>query len=144
MVKKNLFATLSVYFLILATPALAECMAIGFREGEEPKNPIYTIQSCAAAEDIVDHFRLSNPDWYGDIPFAEDDVAIKVTFANEDAKKLLPWNDSEYWYYSGSCSAFEEGQLIVMSEVKLEKLCCDLGPVRSVQCGLGGTRLIEY
>jgi hypothetical protein len=44
-----------------------DCVAIAFRTGEEPINPVYRILSCRPAKEVVDQFRDSNPNWYGNI-----------------------------------------------------------------------------
>lgn len=120
--------------------AMADCMAIGFA-GEPPQNPKYRIISCSHASIVIDQFRESNPAWYGNITFSEDDVAVRVTFANDDARRLM-FSEFSYWYYSGGCGDFSPGQILDDSEI--DNRCCDVGPVRDVQCGLGGERLVSF
>jgi hypothetical protein len=142
MFKQSTIVLIAAITTAIPLSASAECMAIAFRTGEEPKNPIYKVLSCRPAKEVIDQLRQSNRNWYGDIQYRAGDVAISVSASNEDATKYLG-SGSEYWHFASGCSDFPEGRLLVLNELKLDSRCCDLGPVRDVQCGLGGKRLLE-
>ncbi len=141
MSKSNSFLVLSVAISLLTNQAYAECIYLGFSEEEFPHNPIYRIASCTPAQQIVTQRRENNPDWYGEISIAAMDVAIRVTHANDDARKLLP-EDSEYWYFDAGCEQFNPGALLL--NANLDDWCCDVGPVQDVQCALGGKKLLSF
>jgi hypothetical protein len=120
-------------------PARADCMAKGFSEKDFPRNPIYEVVSCGRAEPVVELLRQSNPTWFGTFSYADADVVITVRAANDDARKLM-WRDTEYWYYPSGCGSIREGMRFVQPD--LRALCCDVGPVRSLPCGVGGKQLL--
>ena len=125
---------------LLALSALADCVAIGFVKGELPRNPVYEVISCRPAMEIVELLRQSDPGWFGTFTYSEDDVVITVKAANEDARKLM-WKDTEYWYYSSGCSAVAVGARFARPELRV--LCCDVGPVRDLPCGVGGKEILR-
>lgn len=131
--------------MLAAAPfsGLADCAVTAVRVGKEPKNPVYEVLGCSSAKAVIDERRMAEPNWYGDITYQESDVAIHVTYANEDARILLNWSYSEYWYSPNGCSSFPAGKLLSLNAANMESRCCDIGPVRDVQCGLGGKRLLE-
>jgi hypothetical protein len=137
-------ALVSVYGALVAltccASANADCYAKAFREEEIPRNPIYEAVSCGPAEPVVELLRQSNPTWYGTFSYAEGDVVITVKAANDDARKLM-WRATEYWYFASGCGNVREGMRFVQPE--LEDLCCDVGPVRSLPCGVGGKQLLR-
>jgi hypothetical protein len=128
------FATLS-----FAAPAYADCVAQGFLEGDFPRNPIYEVVSCGPAEPVVELLRQSDPAWFGTFSYAEGDVVVTVKATNDDARKLMR-GDTEYWYYASGCGSIREGMRFVQPELK--ELCCDVGPVRDLPCGVGGKQLL--
>lgn len=128
------FATLS-----LAASAYADCVAKGFLEENFPHNPIYEVVSCGPAEPVVELLRQSDPARFGAFSYAEGDVVVTVRAANDDARKLM-WRDIEYWYYASGCGGIREGMRFVQPE--LRELCCDVGPARSLPCGVGGKQLL--
>jgi hypothetical protein len=117
----------------------ADCVARGFTESEFPREPIYEVVSCGPAEPIVELLRQSDPSWYGTFSYAEGDVVITVRPANDDARKLM-WREVEYWYYPSGCARVREGDRFRRPE--LRELCCDVGPVRDLPCGVGGKQLL--
>lgn len=104
-----------------------------------PENPVYEVVSCGPAETVVESLRESDSDWFGAFTYAEGDVAIEVRAANEDARKLM-WSESEYWYFRSGCDGIQPGARI--EDPVLAVTCCDLGPVSSLPCGVGGTELL--
>ena len=128
------FATIS-----LAASAHADCVAKGFPEKGVPRNPIYEVVSCGPAESIVELLRQSDPAWFGTFSYAEGDVVVTVRAANDDARKLM-WRDIEYWYYASGCGGIREGMRFVQPALK--ELCCDVGPVQDLPCGVGGKQLL--
>lgn len=125
---------------LLVTSADADCIAKGFRKGEFPRNPIYEVVACGPAEPVVELLRESNPDWFGAFSYSDGDVVITVKAANDDARKLM-WQDIEYWYYPSGCTNVRAGVRFVRPE--LRELCCDVGPVKSLPCGVGGKQLLR-
>jgi hypothetical protein len=139
---KVAFATCAaITSCLLASSADADCVAKGFRKGEEfPRNPIYEVVACGPAEPVVELLRQSNPGWFGAFSYSDGDVVITVKAANDDARKLM-WRDIEYWYYPSGCTNIRSGIRFVRPE--LRELCCDVGPVRSLPCGVGGKQLLR-
>jgi hypothetical protein len=125
--------------LSLGASAYADCVAKGFLEDDFPHNPIYEVVSCGRAEPVVELLKQSNPTWFGTFSYAEGDVVVTVRAANDDARKLM-WGDIEYWYYPSGCGSIREGMRFVRPE--LRELCCDVGPVRNLPCGVGGKQLL--
>jgi hypothetical protein len=126
---------------LLAPSADADCVAKGFRKGEEfPRNPLYEVVACGPAEPVVELLRQSNPGWFGSFSYADGDVVITVKAANDDARKLMG-RDVEYWYYPSGCTNIRTGIRFVRPE--LRELCCDVGPVQSLPCGVGGKQLLR-
>jgi hypothetical protein len=119
--------------------AHADCIAKAFPDGEFPHNPIYEVVSCGPAEPVVELLRQSDPAWFGTFSYTEGDVVVTVRAANDDARKLM-WKDVEYWYYPFGCGRIRGGMRFVQPE--LRELCCDVGPVRSLPCGVGGKQLL--
>jgi hypothetical protein len=119
--------------------AHADCIAKGFSEEDFPRNPIYEVVSCGPAEPVVELLRQSNPAWFGAFTYTDADVVITVRAANDDARKLM-WRDIEYWYYPSGCGSVRKGMRFVQPD--LTELCCDVGPVRSLPCGVGGKQLL--
>jgi hypothetical protein len=117
----------------------ADCVAKGFRVGDLPRNPIYEVIQCGPAERVVELLRQSDPAWFGTFTYADGDVVITVKAANDDAQRLM-WRANEYWYYASGCGSIREGMRLVQPE--LRELCCDVGPVRSLPCGVGGKQLL--
>ena len=117
----------------------ADCIAKAFPENIFPHNPTYEVVSCGPAEPVVEKLRQSNPAWFGTFSYAEGDVVITVKAANEDARKLMRL-EIEYWYYPSGCVNVREGTRFVKPELK--ELCCDVGPVRDLPCGVGGKQLL--
>lgn len=135
-----LAASAALAIFLLASPADADCIAKGFRQGEFPRNPIYEVVACGPAEPVVELLRQSNPSWFGAFPYSDGDVVITVKAINDDARKLMS-RDTEYWYYSSGCAKVRAGIRFVRPE--LRELCCDVGPVRSLPCGVGGKQLLK-
>ena len=125
---------------LLASSAGADCIAKEFRKGEFPRNPIYEVVACGPAEPVVELLRQSNPGWFGAFSYSDGDVVITVKAANDDARKLM-WRDTEYWYYPSGCTNVRAG--IRFFRPELRELCCDVGPVRSLPCGVGGKQLLK-
>lgn len=132
---------ITIVTAIVTTQAFSECIAIGFPEDQIPKNPIYKILSCSHASSVVDQLRKNDPNWYGEISYTSTDSALRITYSNEDARRLMG-QEFRYWYYPLGCGSFEDGQTLL--SVELEEKCCDVGPVRDVQCGLGGIKLTNF
>ena len=134
-------------FLIVGLLALnldgaeAECIYMGFREGDVPQNPVYRILQCDLAEKVIDEFRKERPGWYGEISYSKDDMIVTVTHANEDARRLM-FREKEYWYSTKSCENFRVGEQV--KNVEKKELCCDVGPVRHVHCAAGGIRVLNH
>jgi hypothetical protein len=126
--------------LSLDAPSHAECRATGFPNRDFPRNPIYEVVSCGAAEPVVESLRRSDPAWFGTFSYAEGDVVVTVRAANDDARRLMP-RDIEYWYYSAGCGNIRAGMRLVRPELRV--LCCDVGPVRDLPCGVGGKQLLK-
>lgn len=125
---------------LLASSADADCIAKEFRKEEFPRNPIYEVVACGPAEPVVELLRQSNPGWFGAFSYSDGDVVITVKAANDDARKLM-WRDTEYWYYPSGCTNVRAG--IRFFRPELRELCCDVGPVRSLPCGVGGKQLLK-
>ncbi len=125
---------------LLGSEVHADCIAKAFRAGEVPDNPIYRVMSCGSAERVVEQRREENPTWYGTFVYAENDVVLTVVAANEDARNLM-WEDSEHWYFASGCEEVEIGTTI--ERPRLSELCCDVGPVSSLPCGVGGKTLLK-
>ena len=125
---------------LLASSAYADCVAKGFRKQDFPRNPIYEVVACGPAEPIVESLRQSRPDWFGTFSYSDGDVVITVKAANDDARKLMD-RDIEYWYYPSGCTNVRAGMRF--KRPKLRGLCCDVGPVRDLPCGVGGTQLLR-
>ena len=125
--------------LPLGASAYADCVAKAFLEADVPRNPVYEVISCGPAEPVVELLRQSDPAWFGTFSYAEGDVVVTVKAANDDARKLM-WREIEYWYYPSGCSSILEGMRFVKPQLK--ELCCDVGPVRSLPCGVGGKQLL--
>jgi hypothetical protein len=123
----------------LAPPAFADCVAMAFREGEAPTKPVYEVISCDPAEKVVEFLRSSDSNWYGTFTYSQGDVVITIRAANDDAQKLMR-EDIEYWYYPSRCDGVHQGMRI--EQPVLTQLCCDLGPVTSLPCGIGGKQLL--
>ena len=124
----------------LAFSADADCVAKGFRKGDFPRNPIYEVVACGPAEPVVELLRQSDPDWFGAFSYSDADVVITVKAANDDARKLM-WRDIEYWYFPSGCTNIRTGIRFVRPE--LRELCCDVGPVQGLPCGVGGKQLMR-
>jgi len=124
----------------LGVSARADCVATGFPKGDLPHNPIYEVVSCGPAEPIVESLRRSDPAWFGTFSYAEEDVVVTVRAANDDARKLIR-RDIEYWYYTLGCASIRQGMRFVQPELRI--LCCDVGPVRDLPCGVGGKQLLS-
>ena len=112
----------------------ADCIA----KLDTPK-PIYEVVACGPAEPIVETLRQSKPDWFGTFSYSEIDTVITVKAANSDARKRM-WDEREYWYYASGCVDIRVGMHFVRPQLK--ELCCDVGPVSSLPCGVGGTQLL--
>jgi hypothetical protein len=125
---------------LLASSADADCLVKGLRKGEFPRNPIYEVVACGPAEPIVELLRQSNPGWFGAFSYSDGDVVITVKAANDDARKLMS-RDIEYWYYPSGCTNVRAGIRFVRPE--LRELCCDVVPVQSLPCGVGGKQLLK-
>ena len=121
--------------------AEAECMYKGFREGDAPQNPVYQVLQCDLAKKVIDEFRKERPGWFGEISYSKDDMIVTVTYANEDAQRLM-WQETEHWYSTKSCNNFQVGGLV--KNVEKKELCCDVGPVQNVHCAAGGIQVIYY
>jgi len=121
------------------TSVYADCIAKAFSEKDFPPNPIYEVVSCGPAEPVVELLRQSHPAWFGTFSYADGDVVVTVRAANDDARRLMR-RDVEYWYYPSGCGSIREGMRFVQPE--LRELCCDVGPVRSLPCGVGGKQLL--
>ena len=119
--------------------AHADCIAKGFYKENFPRNPIYEVVSCGPAESVVELLRQSNPAWFGSFSYADADVVVTVKAANDDARKLMS-RHIEYWYYPSGCASIREGMRFVQPD--LRELCCDVQPVRSLPCGVGGKQLL--
>ena len=125
--------------LSLAVSAYADCATKGFPKEDFPRNPIYEVVSCGRAEAVVELLRKSDPGWFGTFSYAEGDVVVTVRAANDDARKLMR-REIEYWYYASGCGSIREGMRFVRPEFR--ELCCDVGPVRDLPCGVGGKQLL--
>jgi hypothetical protein len=125
---------------MLTFSADADCIAKGFPKGHFPRNPIYEVVACGPAEPVVELLRQSNPDWFGKFSYSAADVVITVKAANADARKLM-WREIEYWYYPSGCTNVRAGMRFVRP--KLHELCCDVGPVSHLPCGVGGKQLLK-
>ncbi len=119
--------------------AHAECAAKAFSEEDFPHNPVYAVVSCGPAEPVVELLRQADPGWYGTFSYADGDVVVTVRADNDDARKLM-WRDIEYWFYPSGCGSIREGMRFVQPD--LRELCCDVGPVRDLPCGVGGKQLL--
>jgi hypothetical protein len=122
--------------LLCCASARADCIA-----KLHPKNdyPIYEVVSCGPAEPIVEMRRQSKPEWFGTFSYAESDVVVTVKAANKAARKRM-WEELEYWYYPSGCTNIREGMRFARPQLK--ELCCDVGPVSTLPCGVGGTQLL--
>ena len=129
----------AVFFTVCAS-ARADCVAQAFRSDDFPDDPIYEVVSCGPASLVVEKLREANPNWFGTFTYSLDDVVVTVAAANEDARRLM-WADIEHWYYPGGCSDIREGMLFYRPQ--LSELCCDVGPVSTLPCGVGGKTLME-
>lgn len=130
----GILATLS-----LAVSAYAACVTKGFPEEGFPRNAIYEVVSCGRAEAVVELLRKSDPAWFGTFSYAEGDVVVTVRAANDDARKLMR-REIEYWYYASGCGSIREGMRFVQPEFR--EVCCDVGPLRDLPCGVGGKQLL--
>ena len=117
----------------------ADCIAPYFSKGKHPRNPVYEVVSCGPAEPIVELLRQSRPTWYGTFSYAAEDVVITVKAANDDARKLMR-EATEYWYFPSGCANVREG--IHFTKPNLMDLCCDVGPLSTLPCGVGGKQLL--
>jgi hypothetical protein len=125
--------------LSCAASVKADCIAQVFPKGQNPRNPSYEVVACGPAEPIVERLRKSRPDWYGVFSYAAGDVVITVRAANEDARKLMR-EDTEYWFFPSGCHEVREGMRL--TRPKLRELCCDVGPLSTLPCGVGGKELL--
>lgn len=125
--------------LLCCVSAHADCFAKAFPEAEVPRNPIYEVVACGPAEPVVELLRQSDPDWFGKLSYDDGDVVVTVSAANSDARKRM-WRDVEYWYYPSGCGRIREGMRFAQPELK--ELCCDVGPLRDLPCGVGGKQLL--
>jgi hypothetical protein len=105
----------------------------------DTRKPIYEVVVCGPAEPIVETLRQSRPDWFRTISYTEADVVITVRAVNADARKRMR-KEMEYWYYPSGCANIRVGMRFLRPE--LQELCCDVGPVSSLPCGVGGTQLL--
>jgi hypothetical protein len=117
--------------------ARADCMA---KIHSQFGRPVYEVVACGPAEPIVEMLRESQGDRLGKFTYAEQDVVITVKAANNAARERM-WQDQEYWYYAAGCSAIREG--MQFTRPTLEELCCDVLPINTLPCGVGGTRLLS-
>jgi hypothetical protein len=118
--------------------AYADCIARVILES--PRNRIYEVVSCGPAEPVVELLRRSDPASFGTFSYAQGDVVITVKAANDDARELM-LRDIEYWYYASGCGSIRGG--LRFAQPELRELCCDIGPVRSLPCGVGGKQLLS-
>ena len=119
--------------------ASADCIALLPPKGSYSHRPIYEVVSCGPAEPVVELLRQSNPAKFGTFSYAEGDVAITVKAANSDARKLM-WQETEIWYYPSGCAGVRAGMRFLRP--KLSELCCDVWPVNTLPCGVGGRQLM--
>jgi hypothetical protein len=119
--------------------ANADCIATAFPKGKFPRSPIYEVVACGPAEPVVELLRKSNPAWFGTFTYADGDVVVTVRAANEDARKLMR-EETEYWYYALGCANVRDGMRLVRPQ--LRELCCDVGPLSNLPCGVGGKQLL--
>ena len=131
----------SVLFVvsICSTSSHADCVARAFKGGI-PDNPVYQIEECTDAYDVIERFRAMDPSWFGDVQLSNNDVALIIKPVNKDARALLG-REQGVWYYSEGCDLIEAG--IRLRKPRLKELCCDVGPITSPHCALGGTRLLD-
>jgi hypothetical protein len=122
--------------LCCSVPARADCIAKLHAKNDRP---VYEVVSCGPAEPIVEKLRQSRPDWFGKFSYAESDVVLTVRAANSAARKRM-WEETEYWYYPSGCMSILEGMRFARPQLK--ELCCDVGPVNTLPCGIGGTQLL--
>ena len=131
--------------LILFTPvsALAECMAIGIyrQPGDRPPpRPKYKIVECVPASEVIEPQRAANPLDYTDFRISDEQKALLVEPVNWTAEFYLG-GSSRYWAYEGSCDEIKLHRNF--TRVDRDIVCCDIYPLRSVQCGLGGTKVLN-
>jgi len=135
----NLAARVTICRVLVAAcccaPAGADCIA-----KPDTRKPIYEVVACGPAEPIVETLRQSKPDWFGTFAYAEADAVITVKAVNDDARKRM-WHETEYWYFPSGCADVRVGMQFVRPQLK--ELCCDVGPVHSLPCGVGGTQLLN-
>jgi hypothetical protein len=125
-----------VVALCCSVSAKADCIAKIHAKNDRP---VYEVVSCGPAGPIVENLRQSRPDWFGKFSYAESDVVLTVKAANTAARKRM-WEEAEYWYYPLGCMDIRAGMRFVRPQLK--ELCCDVGPVSTLPCGVGGTQLL--